>query len=124
MPGLVLRSLVTPDDCRSYDIVFFIQQNCSMHLAGEANAGNLVCAGGGLTQDLADGQNTGAPPVAGILLGPPRMRNTKRLVILRNGRKQIPILIHNYGAGPAGSDIDAQELDSKPPLNSTQTASR
>jgi len=82
-----------------------------MHLSGEANAGNVTAIQGGSTEDLADSQNTGSPPVGRRLLCPAWVGNRERLVIFGDRGQQLASFIDDQRACAAGSYVNAKEFD-------------
>jgi hypothetical protein len=77
-----------------------------MHLAGEADAGNIVRAGVSPLESLGYRYPAGTPPVFGMLLGPPDLRRSKCRVLLRGRAHDAAFLIENQSARPAGSNIN------------------
>ena len=73
-PALFFAALVTPDDGTANDLVGGIEQNRTVHLAGEANTGDLIAADTGSLKSPADRDSRGSPPVLRILLRPARLR--------------------------------------------------
>ena len=82
-----------------------------MHLAGEADARNVVGAQMGGLQRLADRRSAGAPPVAWILLGPTKARAGEGLVLFRSGSDDFPGRVHDERARAAGSYVDSEIRD-------------
>jgi hypothetical protein len=58
---------------------------------------------------FANGERRSAPPVARILFRPTGLRTGKVGVFFRARSENGAVLIENYGAGSAGSDIDAED---------------
>ena len=67
---LRLSALIAPDNGGADDLVLLIQQNSAVHLAGEADASDIIFADAGLLQYVAYRELAGLPPVLRILVGP------------------------------------------------------
>jgi len=78
-----------------------------MHLAGEADACNVVAAQVRAGQSLADRDGAGAPPVFGMLFGPSDLRRGERLVFFGCGCEQAALFVDDKGARAASSYVDA-----------------
>src|SRR4029077_1244906 len=68
--ALGLRALVTPDQCRTQDLIVLIQQNCAMHLPSKPDSGDIRRVNSGSGNSLPRRRSSGAIPVLGILLCP------------------------------------------------------
>jgi hypothetical protein len=79
-----------------------------MHLAGEADAGDIVRPSPSPLNCFGYGDAAGAPPVFGMLLSPANVRRGKWGVLLSGGTGDSALLIKNQCACPAGSNINAQ----------------
>ena len=110
--GLRFGALVAPDQRGANDFVVFVEQHGAVHLAGKADARDGF---GGETRGLA------------ALCGPrgPR-RATSRAGLARPSRvagwrscacssvpeaRTVPCFVEDYGAGSAGSHVDAKSSD-------------
>ena len=107
---LVVAALVAPDDGGAHDFFFRIEDDCAVHLAGEAYASDVRGIDLGLLRHLPNGKLAGAPPIMGILLGPARA-----------GRGEVGVICGADGHDAAGgvdeerpraarADIDAEEI--------------
>ena len=72
------RALVVPEDRRPDDVAALVEDDEPVHLAAVADRG-------GLDAEVGECGVGGARPVAGILLGPARLRRRERIVALRAG---------------------------------------
>src|SRR5205807_722396 len=88
-----------------------VEQDCAVHLTRESNAGNVIGTQIGGVKRLADGESTGAPPVARILLGPARLRTKERLVLFRSGSDDPSSLVHDECPRSAGAYVDTEIRD-------------
>src|SRR5581483_1133158 len=62
-PALFSGALITPDDGRAQYFVFFIEQDCTVHLAGEADSGDRIRLQTGLRERRLDCLAGCSPPV-------------------------------------------------------------
>src|SRR5207249_2965484 len=70
---LCVAALIGPDDARSQDLVVFIQQDNAVHLAGEANALDILrlnVVAYSTHQAGTNGSDGSTPPVSRVLFGP------------------------------------------------------
>ena len=80
-----------------------------MHLPRKTNAGNGGAVEVSCLKRSADGKGGSTPPIAGILLGPTRLRTRERGMFL-GARPQNPAgFIQHYGASSPCSDINSQD---------------
>ncbi len=68
------RALVVPHDAGAQHLTLGVQQHQAVHLAGQADSGNLLRFQAALRQHLPDAGHRSSPPVGGVLLGPQRLR--------------------------------------------------
>ena len=108
MIDLHLRALIAPDKCGADDGVVLIEKSQAVHLAGEANARNLIAVQSGFLQNAADGGLCGVPPVFRTLLGP--QRTVHENVFVRGGEAvgHLAVGIDEKCARAAGADVDAE----------------
>ena len=57
----------------------------------------------------ADGKGGSTPPIAGILLGPTRLRTRERSMLLSPRCENPARLIQHYSAGSPRSDVDSED---------------
>jgi hypothetical protein len=108
---LRLGALIAPDQRGPDDLIVRIQQDGSMHLAGKADAGNLVFTSFHPGESATHGQAAGSPPIARILFRPTWLGRSEGGVLF-GARGDYPALfIHEESAGSASTDIDPEELD-------------
>jgi len=88
-----------------------------MHLAGEADAGNVVWPQSGALDGFGYGDATRAPPVLGMLFSPANLRRGKRSVLLGGRTGDPAALIKKQRACPAGSDINTQSENDLSPYS-------
>jgi hypothetical protein len=80
-----------------------------VHLAGETDGGDGFGREARGPDGFANRQCGGAPPVARILLRPPRLRAVEIGVFFRARGEDCAEFIKDDGAGSAGSDVDAED---------------
>ena len=100
---------VAPNERWAQDRAVFVQHDSAVHLAGEANGRDRLPRFGRHTQRGTDGILRGAPPVFGILLGPPGVRSTERRVFAGGSANQFSGFIDDDGPGASGAHIHSQE---------------
>ena len=105
---LDLRALVAPDEGGADDGVGFIEECEAVHLAGEADARDLIARDAGLGEDTADGGLGGIPPVFGALFGPERAVHDDVFVGGGEAVGDLAFGVEEEGAGAAGADVDAE----------------
>lgn len=108
---LFFRANIAPNQRRPNDISLFVKQNCAMHLAGEADAGEVFAGEVRTRKRFANRNAGGAPPVFGLLFRPANLRRCERLMIGRSGRNEPPALIDDDGARAAGANVNPEYVD-------------
>ncbi len=76
-----------------------------MHLAGEADAGDIFGAKIRIRDGLANRDAEGTPPVFGVLLGPADLRRSEGLVLFGGRREDTAGAIDDDGARPSGTNV-------------------
>ena len=112
---LFFSALIAPDERRTDNFAGSVQQNCAMHLSREADARNLFSANTGPLQSFLYGGSACAPPVARLLLCPPGLRRSERLVLVRARCCDAAARVHHQSACAARANINAEEVDEKSP---------
>jgi hypothetical protein len=79
-----------------------------MHLAAEADAGDLFAFGVTLFQQLANGALAGLPPIVRVLFGPTSAGRCKRLMLVDGRCDDRAGFIDQQGARSPGADIDSE----------------
>jgi hypothetical protein len=79
-----------------------------MHLAAQADAGDLFALSVTFLEQLAYGALAGFPPIVRILLGPTASRRCKRLVFVDSRCDDRAAFVDQQGARSPGADIDPQ----------------
>jgi hypothetical protein len=82
-----------------------------MHLPGEADAGNFFGAQICTCNSFADRDASGAPPVFGLLLGPPDLRRSEGLMFFRGGGDDTALAVDDEGASSSGTNINSENVD-------------
>jgi len=90
-----------------------------VHLAGEADAGDIFGAKTRIRDGLANRDAEGTPPVFGVLLSPADLRRSEGLVLFGGGGDDAARAIDNDGARPSGTNVnpkyeDVASLDLRP----------
>jgi len=98
---------VTPDQCGADDTSLLVEHDRAVHLAGEADAGDVVGTQVGFSQCLGNRDATGPPPVFGTLFGPSDSRGGKRFVLFRGRRDHVALVVDDECARAAGAYVDA-----------------
>ena len=106
---LWLGTLVAPDERGAEDFPGGVEHDAAVHLAGEANGLDLTRGNVGLSEGSADGFASGAPPVCGVLLGPPYVLGVDGGVLAGTGSDDVAGAVDEHGAGAAGADVDAKK---------------
>ena|SRR5207248_2342034 len=91
-----------------------------MHLAGEADAGNVFACEICCRKRFAKCGAGGAPPVFGMLLGPANLRRRERLMVCRGGRNEPPALIDDDRARAACANVNPKYVDKASSTASSQ----
>ena len=73
-------ALVVPEDAGAQRLAGRIQRHQPVHLAAEADAGDVGRVDAGLRQDGANTLDRAVPKQGGILLGPERLRCLERVL--------------------------------------------
>lgn len=106
--ALLIGADVAPDERGTNDASMVIKKHGAVHLAGEADTGDIFAGEIGIRERLANGEAGGAPPILGMLLGPADLRRGEGLVI-GGGRRDDPAVAINYdGARAAGANVDPE----------------
>jgi len=104
---LCLGALVAPDKRGANDFVLFIEKNGAVHLAGEADGRDGITGKFGGFERFANGEASGAPPVARILLGPAGFGAGKVGMFFRAGGENRAAVVEDDRTSATGSDVDA-----------------
>jgi hypothetical protein len=78
-----------------------------VHLAGEADAGNVVGAQVRAGESFANRDRAGAPPVFRVLLGPADLGRGEGCVFFGCGCEQAALFVDDQGARAAGAYVNA-----------------
>jgi hypothetical protein len=78
-----------------------------MHLAREADAGNIVGAEVRAGKCFANRNSAGTPPVFGLLFGPADLRGSERRVLFGRGCEQAALFVDDEGARAASAYVNA-----------------
>jgi hypothetical protein len=79
-----------------------------VHLAAEADTGDLRGCGVVLSQKLADGGLAGLPPVVWVLFRPTAARRREGLMFVNGRSNDRAAFVDQQGARSPGTDIDPQ----------------
>jgi hypothetical protein len=82
-----------------------------MHLAGEADAGDVFASEICSSKRFANCFAGGAPPVFGMLLRPANLRSRERLMFLRGGRNETAALIDDDSARAPSANVNPKYVD-------------
>jgi len=80
-----------------------------VHLTGKPDSGDGVSCEARSLERFANGERGGAPPVARVLLRPAWLRAGKIGVLFRARSEDGAVVVKDYGARSACSDIDAED---------------
>jgi hypothetical protein len=108
---LRLGTLIAPDEGGTNHFIAGIQQNCPVHLSGEADAGDFVGAVSRGVESAPNRQTAGSPPIARILFCPARLRRGEGRMLFRTRRDHAPLFIDDESAGSARADVNPEKLD-------------
>jgi hypothetical protein len=86
-----------------------IEKDSAVHLAGKADGCDGIGVEAGGLERFADSERRGAPPVAGILLGPAGLRTGEVGVLFCARSEDRAVFVEDDGAGSACSDVDAED---------------
>jgi hypothetical protein len=109
--ALLLGAYVAPDECRADNISFFVEKDRAMHLAREADAGDVLAREVIARERFANCCASSAPPVFRMLLRPANLRRCKGLVVFGRGRYQATSLINYDGPRAASADINSEDVN-------------
>jgi hypothetical protein len=99
-------ALVAPEEGLADDVAVFVEEDGAVLLAGEAEAADVVGAGAGGGEDVADGGDGGAPPIGGVLLCPAGAGCVEGVFVGGAGDDAAGF-IYKDGLGSGGSDVNA-----------------
>jgi hypothetical protein len=102
---------VTPNDRGADDAAVFVKKDSAMHLAGEANAGNVFAREIRSLECVANRCAGGAPPVFRMLLGPADLRRGEGLMVFRGRRDNGAAAIDYDRARPARANVNPEYVD-------------
>jgi hypothetical protein len=86
----------------------FVQQNGTVHLAGKADAGDLIAVEARARKCFADCDAGRLPPIVGMLLGPADLRRGEGLMIRSRGGDNAAVAIYYDGARAAGANVNSE----------------
>src|SRR5262249_7352392 len=104
--ALLRGPLVVPEQCRPDHVARRVQEHRPVHLAGEADAGDVLTVLGDLARRRPEHLPNAVPPSRGILLGPLRAGREQR-VLGRRGGDDGTLLVDGDRLGARGADVDA-----------------
>jgi hypothetical protein len=104
--GLFFRALIAPDNGGTNDVSQTVEENGSMHLSREANRGYVLGCGICVMKRFLYGRCARTPPIERVLLGPTAPRRSERLMLVRAGRGNSPLPVHEQGACAARSHVN------------------
>ena len=107
--ALFLRAAVAPEDGGADDVQILIQRHQAVHLAGKADAGDLVLGHVGLGEDDLQAAHHRVPPVLGVLLRPAGLGGGER-VFLRGGSQHRALVVHEDALRAGGADVQTDEV--------------
>src|SRR5262245_59527015 len=107
---LRLAALIAPDERRPNDAIGIIQQDQPVHLAGKADASNVLACRVRLCQHATNRTLRRIPPVLWTLLGPKRAFHSHVFMGGRNSVSKLAALIDQKGARAARSHINAEPI--------------
>src|SRR4051812_12329120 len=100
--ALRLRTLVTPDQCRTQDLIVLIQQNRAVHLPGKPDRGNVRSVKSRGRDRLAHSRPSGPIPILWILLCPASFWRCKWGMLAGCRIHYLTALIGEHRSGSAG----------------------
>jgi hypothetical protein len=107
---------IAPDKRGTDHLTAIIEHYGAVHLAGEADAGDIFAAQFGRSQRLANSDAASSPPIVGMLLGPANRGRRKRRMLLGSRRGDRALFVKQQGACSAGANVNAQEINRISPL--------
>lgn len=105
---------VAPDERGANDIPALIEKDSAVHLAREADRGDVFAGQIRARKRFAHGGARDVPPILGLLLGPAYLRGGKGPMILRGRRDKATRLIDEQGARPAGANVNSDNVNGAP----------
>ena len=78
-----------------------------MHLARQADAGDVARAKAGVGESFTNRNGASPPPVFRVLFGPSDLRRSEGRVFLGRGREQAALFVDDEGARAAGAYVNA-----------------
>src|SRR5215469_1029470 len=112
--GLLFGANVAPDERGANDVPAFIEKDRSVHLAGEADAGDVFASEIRGGKHFAHGGAGGVPPILGVLLGPANLRGGKGLMIFGGCGDKATRLIDEEGSRAAGANVNSKNVNGAP----------
>jgi len=101
--------LIVPEDRAAKDPAAPVEEDGAVHLARQADAGDLDGPDLGRTKHLANTRPGRLPPILGVLLAPGGPGSVRG--ILDGGRRaDAAALVHQEGLRAAGTDVDAEQI--------------
>jgi hypothetical protein len=102
-------ALVVPKQCGAEGFGSVAEEDAAVHLAGEADGGNVGGFDLRFFQDGFGGGAGGLPPVFGVLFRPAGLGRTDGVLGHRGGEDGA-VFIADEGLRAAGSDVDSEEI--------------
>ena len=100
-------ALVVPEQGGADHLAGFVEEHRAVHLAGEADGGDVGGLELGLLHDGADDLHRGLPPVLGVLLAPQRLGVGARVAGAGRG-EDAAVGGDGEALGSGGADVDAE----------------
>ena len=106
---------VAPDQRGANDVISIVEHHSAVHLAGEADARDVITAQARLLERLSNREAAGSPPVLGILLGPADLWGSEGRMLFGGGTHYMSVRVDDERARAAGSDVDAEYVNGNLP---------
>ena len=102
-------ALVCPDDSVPHRLSVLIHRHHTVHLAGKADAGDLILGHVGLGEDDLQAAHHRVPPVLRVLLGPAGLGGGEG-VLLRGGGQYRALVVHEDALRAGGADVQTDQV--------------
>ena len=101
------RAPIVPQNCRTDDVVGFIQRDKAVHLAARADARDQFCVKA--AQQLGNAGHNCIPPILGLLLRPAGVREDERILV-RDLVHDRASFIHQQQLARGRAEIDTDKI--------------
>ena len=103
--ALILSTLVTPNNCRTNDFIFFVEHNKPVHLPRKPDTFDVFSVHSRIIDDASNGFSDCLEPILGILFSPTVLRLIQR-IFLRSRPNYLTRLIKQHSFSCRSTNIN------------------